>query len=226
MNAGDSAPTIRVVIADDQATIRDALAAMLDLVADLSIVGTAADGAALVDLVAEHHPDVVLTDLRMPGMDGAEATRIVLESSPDLPVVVLTTFDDDESIFRALDAGARGYLTKDANRHEIAAAIRAAAAGQSVLDRTVQQRLLAGAARSAESSPTPVSSSELDALTAREREVLVHMADGSSNREIASALFVSESTVKTHINNVFAKLALRDRGQAIAFAHRHGLVSD
>ncbi|WP_275041715.1 response regulator [Williamsia herbipolensis] len=225
MTAADSAQPIRVVIADDQATIRDALAAMLDLVADLSIVGTAADGAALVDLVAEHQPDVVLTDLRMPGMDGAEATRIIGESSPDLPVVVLTTFDDDESIFRALDAGARGYLTKDANRHEIAAAIRAAAAGQSVLDRTVQQRLLAGAVRSAGPSVATASPPELDALTAREREVLVHMADGSSNREIAKALFVSESTVKTHINNVFAKLALRDRGQAIAFAHRHGLVS-
>ncbi|GAA2060600.1 response regulator transcription factor [Williamsia deligens] len=226
MSDGVVPQPIRVVVADDQATIRDALAAMLDLVADLSVVGTAADGAALVDLVAEHRPDVVLTDLRMPGMDGAEATRILLEASPDLPVVVLTTFDDDESIFRALDAGARGYLTKDANRHEIAAAIRAAAAGQAVLDRTVQQRLLAGAARSAASSPTPASSPELDALTVREREVLLHMADGSSNREIAKALYVSESTVKTHINNVFAKLSLRDRGQAIAFAHRHGLVSD
>ncbi|MGU3291324.1 response regulator [Williamsia sp. M5A3_1d] len=224
MTETDAAATIRVVIADDQATIRDALAAMLDLVSDLSVVGTAADGAGLVELVTAERPDVVLTDLRMPVMDGAEATRMVLESFPDLPVVVLTTFDDDDSIFRALDAGARGYLTKDANRHEIAAAIRAAAAGQSVLDRTVQQRLLAGAIRSGGQSPAPSPSTELDALTAREREVLVHMADGSSNREIAKALYVSESTVKTHINNVFAKLALRDRGQAIAFAHRNGLV--
>ncbi|GAA1459338.1 response regulator [Williamsia maris] len=217
---------IRVVIADDQATIRDALAAMLDLVPDLSIVATAPDGAALVDAVREHRPDVVLTDLRMPVMDGADATRTLLGDNPELPVIVLTTFDDDESVFRALDAGARGYLTKDANRHELAAAIRSAAAGQSVLDRTVQQRLLRGARAGADDPSTPASGPGLDSLTTREREVLTHMADGSTNREIAATLFVSESTVKTHINNVFAKLALRDRAQAIAYAYRNGLVAD
>ena len=220
-----TAEPIRVVIADDQATIRDALAAMLDLVSDLSIVATAADGAALVDAVREHRPDVVLTDLRMPVMDGADATRTLMGENPDLPVIVLTTFDDDESVFRALDAGARGYLTKDANRHELAAAIRSAAAGQSVLDRTVQQRLLRGArAGTDDPAASPSKDPGLRSLTTREREVLTHMADGSTNREIASTLFVSESTVKTHINNVFAKLALRDRGQAIAFAHRNGLA--
>ncbi|GGF15735.1 response regulator transcription factor [Williamsia phyllosphaerae] len=215
---------IRVVIADDQATIRDALAVMLDLVSDLSIVATAADGAALVDAVRDHRPDVVLTDLRMPVMDGADATRTLLEENPELPVIVLTTFDDDDSVFRALDAGARGYLTKDANRHELAAAIRSAAAGQSVLDRAVQRRLLRGARGGTDQATAPAGGPGPDSLTAREREVLTHMADGSTNREIAAALFVSESTVKTHINNVFAKLALRDRGQAIAFAHRHGLA--
>ncbi|MBT0567685.1 response regulator transcription factor [Williamsia sp. CHRR-6] len=221
---------IRVVIADDQTTIREALAMMLDLNEDLSVVGTAENGSLLVDLVETATPDVVLTDLRMPVLDGADATRAILERHPELPVVVLTTFDDDESIFRALDAGACGYLTKDANRHELAAAIRAAAAGQSVLDRSVQQRLMR---RAAGSTPAPApgaagasGSPELAQLTTREREVLVHMAAGSSNRENAAALFISESTVKTHINNVFAKLALRDRAQAIAFAHRHGLAPD
>lgn len=217
---------IRVVIADDQSTIRDALAALLDLATDLSVIGTAADGAELVELVAREVPDVVLTDLRMPVMDGADAARAILADHPDLPVVVLTTFDDDESIFRALDAGARGYLTKDADRHELAAAIRSAAAGQSVLDRTVQQRLVRGASRTsaAEDARVEASGPGLNQLTAREREVLARMAEGLSNREIAGVLFVSESTVKTHINNVFAKLALRDRAQAVAFAYRHGLA--
>ncbi len=224
MSAPDASAPIRVVIADDQATIREALAAMLDLVSDLSIVATAPDGAALVDAVREHRPDVVLTDLRMPVMDGADATRALLEEQPDLPVIVLTTFDDEESIFRALDAGARGYLTKDANRHELAAAIRAAAAGQSVLDRTVQQRLLRGARAGGDVAPAQASDPGVASLTGREREVLTHMADGLSNREIAATIFVSESTVKTHINNVFGKLDLRDRAQAVAYAYRNGLT--
>ncbi|MGZ8177657.1 response regulator transcription factor [Williamsia sp. SKLECPSW1] len=217
--------TIRVVVADDQAIIRDAVAAMLDLQADIEVVGTAADGAELVALVEQTVPDVVLTDLRMPGVDGAAATRQIGESRPGLPVVVLTTFDDDASVFAALDAGAVGYLTKDADRHELAAAIRAAAAGQSVLDRSVQQRLVAAMRPSSSAPPAPGSDVVgVGALTAREREVLVHMADGLSNREIAAALFVSESTVKTHINNAFAKLDVRDRAQAVALAYRSGIA--
>jgi DNA-binding NarL/FixJ family response regulator len=215
--------TIRVVVADDQTTIREAVAAMLDLQPDIDVVATAADGAELVSAVAQTTPDVVLTDLRMPGVDGAAATRQIGESHPGLPVVVLTTFDDDASVFAALDAGAVGYLTKDADRHELAAAIRAAAAGQSVLDRSVQQRLVAAIRPSGTPGPgTDVTG--VGALTAREREVLVHMADGLSNREIAATLFVSESTVKTHINNAFAKLDVRDRAQAVALAYRSGIA--
>ncbi|WP_299569706.1 response regulator transcription factor [uncultured Williamsia sp.] len=213
---------IRVVVADDQAIIRDAVAAMLDLQPDIDVVGTAADGAELVTLVRETTPDVVLTDLRMPGVDGAEATRQIGESHPGLPVVVLTTFDDDASVFAALDAGAVGYLTKDADRHELAGAIRTAAAGQSVLDRSVQQRLVAAMRPT---GPAPRSEvTGVGSLTTREREVLVHMADGLSNREIAAALYVSESTVKTHINNAFAKLDVRDRAQAVALAYRSGIA--
>ena len=215
--------TIRVVVADDQTTIREAVATMLGLQPDIDVVATAADGAGLVSAVAETAPDVVLTDLRMPGVDGAAATRQIGESHPGLPVVVLTTFDDDASVFAALDAGAVGYLTKDADRHELAAAIRAAAAGQSVLDRSVQQRLVAAMRPTAPSNPrTEVTG--VGSLTAREREVLVHMADGLSNREIAATLFVSESTVKTHINNAFAKLDVRDRAQAVALAYRSGIA--
>lgn len=218
--------TIRVVVADDQTTIREAVATMLDLQPDIEVVATAADGAALVSAVVETTPDVVLTDLRMPGVDGAAATRQIGDSHPGLPVVVLTTFDDDASVFAALDAGAVGYLTKDADRHELAAAIRAAAAGQSVLDRSVQKRLVA-AMRPSETPGTPAPRSEVTgvgSLTAREREVLLQMADGLSNREIAAALYVSESTVKTHINNAFAKLDVRDRAQAVALAYRSGIA--
>jgi DNA-binding NarL/FixJ family response regulator len=180
--------TIRVVVADDQTTIREALAAMLDLQADIDVVATAADGATLVSAVDETSPDVVLTDLRMPG-------------------------------------GAVGYLTKDADRHELAAAIRAAAAGQSVLDRSVQQRLVAAMRPSGPTELRP-DVTGVGSLTAREREVLAHMAGGLSNREIAAALFISESTVKTHINNTFAKLDVWDRAQAVALAYRSGIAHD
>ncbi|SIS21550.1 response regulator transcription factor [Williamsia sterculiae] len=222
-----------VVVADDQGIIRESVAAMLDLQSDISVVATASNGIELVAAVAEHRPDVVLTDLRMPEMDGAEATRRLLTDDPDLPVVVLTTFDDDTSVFAALDAGARGYLTKDAGRHELVAAVRAAASGQSVLDPTVQARLVNSALRRpaaapaetapAPQSPAPLADRELDHLTSREREVLGLIADGLSNRDIAGRLFVSESTIKTHINNLFAKIHVRDRGQAVAVAFRAGL---
>ena len=210
---------ISVVVADDQTAIREALATMLDLVADIHVVASAANGQEAVDAVAAHHPDVLLTDLRMPVMDGAAATAAVCADHPATAVVLLTTYDDEESILSALQAGARGYLTKEAGRDEIAAAIRAAVAGQSVLDPGVQARLLARVTGGASADvEEPV-----EGLTARETEVLELIAQGLANREIARRLFVSEATVKTHINNLFTKLHLRDRAHAMRFAFEHGL---
>ena len=219
---GDSTPSpISVVVADDQATIREALSTMLDLLPDLTVVASAANGEQAVDAVARHHPDVLLTDLRMPVMDGATATSLVCERHPDTAVVLLTTYDDEASILSALQAGARGYLTKEAGRHEIAAAIRTAAAGQAVLDPAVQARLLAAA--TAGTSGASEADDALTALTARERDVLELIAEGLANREIAQRLFVSEATVKTHINNLFAKIGVRDRAHAMRFAFDHGV---
>lgn len=212
---------ITVVVADDQAAIREALATMLDLLPDIDVVATAAHGEQAVQAVAAHGPQVLLTDLRMPVMDGAQATAIVCREHPDTAVVLLTTFDDETSILSALQAGARGYLTKEAGRDEIAAAIRAAASGQAVMDPGVQARLVAAAVQQGSDRP-PAAPAE--GLTPRETEVLVLIAGGLSNREIARRLVVSEATVKTHINNLFAKLALRDRADAVRYAYDHGLV--
>ena len=213
--------SIRIVIADDQASVREALAVMLDLVEDITVVATASDGAAAVAEVtaamSDDPLDVVLMDLRMPGTDGIEATRILKGRFPDLPVVVLTTFSDERSILDALGAGARGYLTKDAGRVEIAAALRAAAAGQAVLNPGVQARLL-------DAVEVPRTQEVPAGLTPREVEVLRAIAAGLSNREIAQQMFVSEATVKTHINHLFAKAQLRDRAQAVHFAFTHGLA--
>lgn len=213
--------SIRIVIADDQASVREALATMLDLIEDIKVVATAADGASAVTEVtaamSDDHLDVVLMDLRMPGTDGIEATRILKGRFPDLPVVVLTTFSDEQSILGALGAGARGYLTKDAGRVEIAAALRAAAAGQAVLNPEVQARLL-GAVEAPRTQEVPAG------LTPREVDVLRAIAAGLSNREIAQQMFVSEATVKTHINHLFAKAQLRDRAQAVHFAFTNGLA--
>jgi DNA-binding NarL/FixJ family response regulator len=210
---------IRVVVADDQTAVREGLAVLLDLLDDVTVTGTAADGAEAVRLVAEHGADVVLMDLRMPGTDGVAATARLHAEHPDVKVVVLTTYAEEADILAALRAGALGYLTKDAGRVQIAQAIRAAAAGQSVLDPQVQQRLVAAAASSSPPDPWP------DGLTAREAEVLSLIAAGLSNREIAGRLYVSEVTVKSHINRLFAKTGVRDRAQAVQYAYRHGLAS-
>ncbi len=215
-----STTPIKVVVADDQAAIREALATVLDLFADIDVVATARNGAEAVEAATQHGADVVLMDLRMPGTDGIEATRQLGERSPDTAVVVLTTFADDDSILAALGAGARGYLTKDAGREDIARAIRAAAAGQAVLDRVVQDRLLAS---TLQAHPVVRAAPPAD-LTPREREVLALIGQGLSNRAIAEQLFVSEATVKTHINNLFAKADIRDRADAVRRAMAYGLI--
>jgi DNA-binding NarL/FixJ family response regulator len=214
--------TLRVVLADDQAVVREGLVTLLGLLPGVDVVGAGADGVDAVRLVGEHRPDVLLVDLRMPRCDGVEATRLVGQRFPETEVVVLTTYADDESVLAALQAGARGYLTKDADAEAIARALHAAAAGQSTMDGEVQRRLIEAASRSRRA---PVASAQLaDGLTAREIEVLRLIAAGLSNAEIARKLVVSEATVKTHVNHLFAKAGLRDRAQAVAYAYRNGLV--
>jgi DNA-binding NarL/FixJ family response regulator len=207
---------MRLVVADDQTIVREGLVTLLSTMAGIEVVGSAADGEEAVALVAQHAPDVVLMDLRMPRLDGIEATRRIRAHHPRVQVVVLTTYADDESIVHALQAGALGYLTKDAGREHIRRALEAAAAGQAVLDHAVQARLV-GAAR----LPSPTPPEPPDGLTEREGEVLRLIAAGKSNAEIAKALFVTEATVKTHVNHIFAKTGSRDRAQAIAYAHKH-----
>ncbi|CAL9481946.1 response regulator [Streptomyces sp. MPA0124] len=216
---------LKVVVADDQAAVREPLAAVLGLAEDIDVVAAAADGVEVLAAVAAGPVDVVLMDLRMPVMDGIETTRRLTEEHPEVAVVVLTTFADDESILGALGAGARGYLTKNAGRQDITRAIRAAGAGQSVLDREVQDRLLATARAKAAPARDEAAGQPLpDDLTPREREVLALIGQGLSNRGIAEKLFISEATVKTHINNLFAKAHIRDRADAVRRAIGAGLA--
>ncbi|MEU4393020.1 response regulator transcription factor [Kribbella sp. NPDC023855] len=207
---------VRVVVADDQQVVREGLVALLGLIDGIEVVGSAGDGAEALELVAAGAVDVVLMDLRMPVMDGVQATARIAAQYPEVAVLVLTTYADDESIALALRAGARGYLTKDAGRVEIGAALRATAAGQSTFDAEVSRKLIAGLA----STPVPRN----DGLTARESEVLKLIARGLSNAEIAELLFIGEATVKTHINNTFAKIGARHRAEAVRYAYRHGLA--
>jgi DNA-binding NarL/FixJ family response regulator len=221
-----SAP-VRVLIADDQALVREGLATLLSARADVAVVGEARDGEEAVALAAERQPHVVLMDLRMPRCDGVEATRRIRAADPSVEVVVLTTHSDDESILGALQAGARGYLTKDAGVAEIARAVHAAASGQALLDPAVQARLVAaasGGAGSTTAAPGQPPAPLPDDLTPREAEVLRLIARGLSNAEIAAALVVSEATVKTHVNHLFAKTGARDRAQAVHYAYEHGLA--
>jgi DNA-binding NarL/FixJ family response regulator len=220
-------PVLRVVVADDQTTVREGLVTLLGLVPDIEVVGAAADGVQAVDLVAHQAPDVVLMDLGMPGMDGVTATARIHQEHPGTRVVVLTTFADDTSILAALRAGALGYLTKDAGRAQIAQAVRTAAAGQAVLDATVHTRLLAAASTPPPAhvpSPPAARTALPDGLTAREAEVLALIAAGLTNADIAARLYVTEATVKTHINHLFTKAGLHDRAQAVTYAYRHGLA--
>ncbi len=210
---------MKVVIADDQRVVREGLATIVDGFADTEVVGLAGDGEEAVELVEAHAPDVVLMDLRMPRLDGVESTRRLHERYPDVPVVVLTTYADDDSIVAALSAGAVGYLTKDADRDDIRRALEAAVAGQTVLDASVQAALLKAARQGTVARPATLP----DGLTDREAEVLALIATGLSNQEIAERLYVAEATVKTHVNRIFAKTGSRDRAQAAVYAHRQGL---
>jgi DNA-binding NarL/FixJ family response regulator len=220
VSGGNPAEPVTVIVADDQSAVREGLVLLLGTLPGIVVAGEAADGNAAADLVAKVQPQVVLMDLNMPGSDGVSATRRITAEHPGTRVVVLTTYADDDSIIGALQAGALGYLTKDATRAEIGRAIQAAAAGQAVLDPGVQRRLLSAAARVA-----PGERGESDDLTPREAEVLGLIATGQSNREIARALFVSEATVKTHVNRIFANTGSRDRVQAMRYAYTHGYAS-
>lgn len=212
---------VRVLVVDDQALVREGLMTLLAAAPDIEPVGSAADGEEAVALVSRHRPAVVLMDLRMPKLDGVEATRRILASWPDTEVVVLTTHADEASILDALRAGARGYLTKDAGIAEISRAVHAAANHQALLDPIVQSRLLEAAAAGSRPAPPP---SLPDELTPREAEVLTLIARGMSNTEIASTLVVSEATIKTHVNHLFSKIGARDRAQAVHYAYTHGLA--
>lgn len=216
----DAVP-IRVLVADDQAIIRDGLATVLGLLPDVEVVGTAADGAEAVRLAVLERPDVVLMDLRMPVLDGVAATARLRADVPDAAVLVLTTYADDESILAALRAGATGYLTKDAGRAELAAAVRSVARGQATFAAEVGATVIAAATTSAATEPpADTLASRLPALTRREAEVLALIVAGLGNPEIATRLFVGVTTVKTHINAIFAKLGVRTRAEAIARATR------
>jgi len=222
VSAVNPADPVSVIVVDDQSAVREGLVLLLGTLPGIVVAGEAADGDTAADLVETSHPDVVLMDLNMPGCDGVAATRAITGRHPDTRVVVLTTYADDESIIGALQAGALGYLTKDATRAEIGRAVQAAAAGQAVLDPEVQRRLLAAASR-AHDALGPIGAEADDrVLTPREADVLRLIAAGRSNREIAGALFVTEATVKTHVNRIFAKTGARDRAQAVSYAYTHG----
>lgn len=232
---------VRVLIADDQKLVREGLVSLMGLLPGVSVVGAAVDGDDAVRQSGQLRPDVVLMDLNMPRCNGVEATKQLRRLHPDIAVVVLTTYSDDDWVFSALEAGARGFLTKDAGADEIHRAITAVAAGHAQLDPSVQRRLLDalgsgdrfavaagdgdGAAGQAPGSLPQEPAQIPDELTPREAEVLAHIAAGLSNAEIAATLFVSEATVKTHINHIFTKTGLRDRAQLVGYAFRNGLAN-
>ena len=207
---------IRVLLADDQRVVREGLGTLLSLLDGIELVGTAADGEEAVALALREDPDVVLMDLRMPRVDGIEAIRRLAERGDRPRAIALTTYADDASVLGALRAGARGYLTKDAGAEQIEAAIVAVARGEAALDPAVQAHVIAGLAETEDALP--------DGLTPREAEVLTLIAEGLTNAQIAERLVVSQATVKSHVNRVFAKAGVRDRGQAVAYAYRNGLA--
>ena len=214
---------IRVVIVDDQALVRSGFRMIVEARADLEVVGEAADGAEALALAEELEPDVVLMDVRMPVMDGVEATRRLLEKGSSARVIILTTFDLDEYVFEALRAGASGFLLKDVQPTQLVEAIRVVASGEALLAPSVTRRLLDRFAATLDTQPTKAPPS-LDSLTTRELEILHLIATGLTNSEIAKQLFLSETTVKTHVSSVLRKLSLRDRVQAVVLAYEAGLI--
>ncbi|WP_037576631.1 response regulator [Phaeacidiphilus oryzae] len=225
--------TTRVVIADDQAMVRAGFAALLNAQPDIDVVGEAPDGRAAVEVCGATHPDVVLMDVRMPELDGLEAARLLLDAQAAAAltahrckVLMLTTFDIDDYVYEALRVGASGFLLKDAPPADLISAVRIVAAGDALLAPSVTRRLIADFVRSRPAGAAAPSAAalRLPALTAREREVLVLVARGLSNTEIAGRLVLAEQTVKTHVSRVLTKLALRDRAQAVVFAYESGLV--
>ena len=216
--------SIRVVIADDQAVVRSGFRAILEDEPDLEIVGDAADGLAAVEVAHRRGADVVLMDIRMPRLNGLEATRRLAGPGVEHPidVIVVTTFDLDDYVFGALRAGAAGFLLKDAAPETLTAAIRAVANGHGLIAPEVTRRLIA---RFAATAPDPDRRHELDALSEREREVLLEVAHGRANGQIARRLFIEETTVKSHVSSILLKLGLHSRVQAVIFAYETGLVS-
>jgi DNA-binding NarL/FixJ family response regulator len=212
-----AAGVIRVLLADDQRVVREGLGTLLALLEGIELVGTAADGEEAVTLAAEHDPDVVLMDLRMPRVDGVEAIRRLAARGERPRAIALTTYADDASVLSALRAGARGYLTKDAGAEQILAAVQAVARGEAALDPAVQHHVLAALTE-------PAASELPDGLTPREVEVLRLIAEGLTNTEIAEQLVVSAATVKSHVNHIFAKAGVRDRAQAVVYAYANRLA--
>lgn len=217
-------PPLRVVVADDQRAVREGLAMLIGLLDGIEVVGTAADGLDAVDQCLLHRPDLVVMDLRMPNLDGAQATARIRAELPHTQVLVLTTYADDDALFPALRAGARGYLTKNASAEEIEQALHAIGRGDTHLASEVQERLIA-ASLDARTAGAPTMPGRLpDDLSPREAEVLALIAAGLSNTDIARELVLSNATIKTHINHIFAKIGARDRAQAVHYAFQHGLT--
>jgi DNA-binding NarL/FixJ family response regulator len=221
--------TIRVLVADDQAVVRQGVVMLLSTAADLEVAGEASDGQEALRLALELRPEVALVDLRMPGLDGAQVTAGIVAAALGTRVLILTTYADDDAVMPALRAGAAGYLTKDVTSEALLAAVRDVAAGRTVLDSAVQQRLVqlvVAEPAAAPRAPAPADGlpAAAEGLTPRESDVVRLVARGLNNRQVARELFVSEATVKTHLNHILAKLAMPDRAALIAWAWRHGLA--
>ncbi|MGD8804905.1 MAG: response regulator transcription factor [Chloroflexota bacterium] len=216
--------TIRLLLVDDQALFREGLRILLSVHGDLEVAGEAANGKEAVELTAELKPDVILMDLRMPVLDGVEATRLVRQEHPQTAVIVLTTFDDDENVFEALRAGAAGYLLKDVSSEKLVEAIRAAAQGESFLQPSVAAKVIAEFTRISGQPIRPEAQPLLEPLSERELEILAIMATGATNREIAGQLYIAEGTVKNHVTNILGKLDARDRTQAVIKAQELGIL--
>ena len=216
--------TIRVLVADDQAVVRQGVVLLLSTSGDIEVAAEAGDGLEALRLALELRPDVALVDLRMPGLDGAQVTERIVQAGTGTRVLILTTYADDDAVLPALRAGAVGYLTKDVTGEALLAAVRDVAAGRTVLDPAVQQRLIELVVADPAASGPGTPSADVEGLTRREADVVRLVAQGLNNRQVAKEMFVSEATVKSHLNHILAKLAMQDRAALIAWAWRHGLA--